>query len=270
MSKPEVLIQAVVIEGLSYGQAAARYNVSKTLVHRLHHRWLTEGDTAFLPRTSRPGSSPNQTPPEVTARIIQLRNELTSAGLDAGADTILAHLNRDGRAPSRATIWRILKRAGTITPQPQKRPRSSFIRFAADRPNQTWQSDFTHWALTSGKDTEIIGWLDDHSRYLLHLSAHARVSGKTVTDTFTVAALEHGFPASTLTDNGNDYTTKYAGGARGRGSANAFETLLALEGITQEQLKPNWHEDEIRRNPMPLVVSFPQCPWRDSNPQPFP
>ena len=238
MSKPEVLIQAVVIEGLSYGQAAARYSVSKTLVHRLHHRWLAGGAAAFAPRTSRPGSSPNQIPAVVTARIIELRNELTVAGLDAGADTILAHLQNDGHQPSRATVWRILKRAGTIVPQPQKRPRSSFIRFAADRPNQTWQSDFTHWALTTGQDTEIIGWLDDHSRFMLHLTAHRRVSGKTVTDTFTAAATEHGFPASTLTDNGNVYTTKYAGGARGRGSANAFETLLALEGITQKNGRP--------------------------------
>ena len=238
MSKPEVLIQAVVIEGLSYGQVAARYGVSKSLVHRLHHRWLIEGNTAFLPRSSRPSSSPNETPAEVTTRILQLRDQLTSAGLDAGADTILAHLGSDGSPPSRATIWRILRRADTITPQPQKRPRSSFIRFAAERPNQTWQSDFTHWALTDGRDTEIIGWLDDHSRYLLHLSAHRRVSGTTVTDTFNAAAGEHGFPTSTLTDNGNVYTTKYAGGAGGRGTANAFETLLALEGITQKNGRP--------------------------------
>ena len=51
MSKPEVLIQAVVIEGLSYGQATARYGVSKSLVHRLHHRWLVEGDLAFRARS---------------------------------------------------------------------------------------------------------------------------------------------------------------------------------------------------------------------------
>ena len=144
MSKPEVLIQAVVVEGLSYGQVAARYGVSKTLVHRLHHRWLIEGDTAFLPRSSRPASSPNQTPADVAARILQVRDQLTAAGLDAGADTIHAHLDTGSVRPSRATIWRILSRAGTITPQPQKRPRSSFIRFAAERPNQTWQSDFTH------------------------------------------------------------------------------------------------------------------------------
>ncbi len=233
-----MLIQAVVIEGLSYGQVAARYGVSKSLVHRLYHRWLDEGDAAFQARSSRPLSSPNRTSPGVSARILQLRDQLTAAGLDAGADTILAHLDRDGHTPSRATIWRILSRAGLVVPQPQKRPRSSFQRFAAERPNQTWQSDFTHWALTDGRDTEIIGWLDDHSRYLLHLSVHYRVSGKTVTDTFTAAALLHGFPASTLTDNGNVYTTKYAGGARGRGTANAFETLLALEGITQKNGRP--------------------------------
>lgn len=238
MSKPEVLIQAVVVEGLSYGQVAARYRVSKSLVHRLHHRWLAEGDLAFQARSSRPLSSPKQTAPEVIERILTLREELTGQGLDAGADTILAHLGNDGHGPSRATIWRILTRAGRVTPQPQKRPRSSYLRFAADRPNQTWQSDFTHWALTDGTDTEIIGWLDDHSRFLLHLSAHRRVTGKTVTDTFTAAACEHGFPSSTLTDNGNVYTTKYAGGARGRGTANAFETLLALEGITQKNGKP--------------------------------
>lgn len=233
-----MLIQAVVVEGLSYGQVAARYGVSKSLVHRLHHRWLAEGDTAFQPRSSRPLSSPNQTPAGVAARILQLRDQLTSAGLDAGADTILAHLDRDGQHPSRATVWRILRRSGQIVPQPQKRPRSSFLRFAAERPNQTWQSDFTHWALTGGQDTEIIGWLDDHARFLLHLSAHHRISGKTVADSFIAAASVHGFPTSTLTDNGNVYTTKYAGGARGRGSANAFETLLALEGITQKNGRP--------------------------------
>jgi hypothetical protein len=50
---------------------------------------------------------------------------------------------------------------------------------------------------------EVIGWLDDHARYLLNLSAHRRVTGRTVTDTFTAAAQEHGYPTSTLTENGS-------------------------------------------------------------------
>ncbi len=235
MSKAEVLIKAVTIQGLSYGETARRYGVAKSLVHRLHHRWIAEGDSAFQAHDRRPHTSPTRTPQRVRNRVLELRDQLTAKGLDAGADTIHSHLHHEGTSIGRTTIWRILSTSGRITPQPHKRPRSSWQRFNADRPNQTWQSDFTHWALADGTDIEIIGWLDDHSRFLLHLTAHRRVTGTTVTTTFTNTATEHGYPASTLTDNGMVYTTRKTAGAS---TANAFETLLALTGITQKNGRP--------------------------------
>jgi transposase InsO family protein len=240
VAKYEVLIKAVTVQGLSYRQVAARYGVSKSLVHKLHHRWLTEGEAAFEPQSRRPRSSPNRTPQIVRDRIEALRDEQVADGLDAGADTITEMLARESVTTSRATVWRVLTAAGRVAPQPQKRPRSSWRRFCADRPNELWQSDFTHVQLSTGHDVEVIGWLDDHSRYLLHLSAHRRVTGRTVTDTFTTAAQEHGYPAGTLTDNGMVYTTRLARGGRGRGdgTGNAFETLLADLGITQKNGKP--------------------------------
>ena len=50
----------------------------------------------------------------------------------------------------------------------------SYVRIQADMPNETWQSDFTHYRLTDGTDTEIITWLDDHSRYALHIKPQPR------------------------------------------------------------------------------------------------
>lgn len=240
MAKYEVLIKAVVVQGLSYRQVAARYGVSKSLVHKLHRRWLVEGEASFEPQSRRPRSSPNRTPDPVRERVLQMRDQLAADGLDAGADTIQEMLAREGVTISRTTVWRILTAAGRVTPQPQKRPRSSWRRFAADRPNELWQSDFTHVTLLGGTDVEVIGWLDDHSRYLLHLSAHHRVTGRVVTDTFTHAAETHGYPAATLTDNGMVYTTRLARGGRGRGdgAGNQFETLLADLGITQKNGKP--------------------------------
>jgi transposase InsO family protein len=241
VAKYEVLIKAVVLQGLSYGEVARRHGVSKTLVHKLHHRWLVEGDAAYEPRSRRPRSSPNRTTEIVRERVLAVRDQLVVDGLDAGADTISELLARDGIQVSRVTVWRILTTAGRVTPQPQKRPRSSWHRFVADRPNELWQSDFTHVFLTTGVEVEIIGWLDDHSRFLLHLTCHHRVTGRIVTDTFTATAREHGYPAATLTDNGMVYTTRYARGGRGRGDGaggNAFETLLALHGITQKNGKP--------------------------------
>ena len=64
------------------------------------------------------------------------------------------------------TIWRILSARGFVTPQPHKRPKGSYLRFAADQPNERWQPDITHWTLADGTDVEILNIIDDHSRLL--------------------------------------------------------------------------------------------------------
>jgi transposase InsO family protein len=58
-----------------------------------------------------------------------------------------------------------------VTAEPKKRPRSSNLRFAAELPNETWQSDFTHYRLATGADVEVLSWLDDHSRFALSVTA---------------------------------------------------------------------------------------------------
>ena len=139
-----------------------------------------------------------------------------------------------------STIARILTRQSLVEPQPKKRPKSSYIRFEAEQPNETWQSDFTHYRLTdgtaTGTDTEILTWLDDHSRYALHVTAHPRITGRIVVDTFTETAAQHGYPASVLTDNGLVYTTRFAGG---RGGRNGLETELQRLDIVQKNSRPN-------------------------------
>jgi len=92
VSKPEVLVRAVTVEKLSHGEVAKRNRVSKSLVHRLHHRWPIEGDRAFLPRSSRPYTSPTRTPATTRDRVLALRDQLTGDGLDAEPDTVHTHL----------------------------------------------------------------------------------------------------------------------------------------------------------------------------------
>ena len=97
--------------------------------------------------------------------IAGLRKDLAGQGLDAGPQTICWHLEHHHRiVVSPATVSRTLARQGLVTPDPAKRPKSSYLRFAAELPNECWQSDFTHYPLASGADTEILTWLDDHSR----------------------------------------------------------------------------------------------------------
>jgi len=147
--------------------------------------------------------------------------------------SIAARLQQEGLRPlAFSTIRRILTAAGLITPEPKKRPKSSYRRFQADQPNECWQSDFTHWQLADGTGVEIITWLDDHSRYLLATRAYRRVIGQAVIGTFLAAAERYGLPQSTLTDNGSVYTSRFTGGR------NGFEYLLASLGIAQKNGHP--------------------------------
>jgi transposase InsO family protein len=242
MSKARLVITALFVEKQTPAQVAARYGVHRSWVYRLKERYEAEGEAALEPRSRRPHSSPGSTPDTSVELVLRLRKQLADAGLDAGADTIGWHLTRHHRVTlARATINRILVRAGTVVPDPSKRPKSSYIRFEADQPNECWQSDFTHYRLTHpdgrpGHDCEIITWLDDHARYALHVSAHARVTAAVVLATFRRACDLHGYPASTLTDNGMVYTTRYAGG---RGGRNHLEHELRRLHIVQKNSRPN-------------------------------
>ena len=205
MSKAQLIILAVVSQGRSQAAVAREYEVSPGWVSRLIARYRAEGEAAFQPRSRRPKSSPNRVGEPVRDRICQLRGELTEQGHDAGADTIAFFLAKEQIEVSTATIWRVLRAAGLVTRSPKKKPRSAYKRFAAELPNQMWQSDFTHVRLDDGRDTEVITWLDDHSRYALNITAFRRVTVGDVDATFLTSIEKYGPPAATLSDNGKLY-----------------------------------------------------------------
>lgn len=237
MSKARLVITAVVVEGRRPAEVAQTYGVSRSWLYELVARYRAEGDRAFEPRSRRPRRSPRTTDPATVALIVGLRTELAADGLDAGCDTIVWHLeHHHGVRISRATVHRHLTNAGLIVPAPKKRPRSSYIRFQAEQPNEFWQADFTHYPITHGRDVEILCWLDDHSRYALSITAHTRVTAPIVLATFRACIDRDGPPASTLTDNGMVFTTRLAGG---RGGRNALESELVRLRIRQKNSRPN-------------------------------
>jgi hypothetical protein len=54
--------------------------------------------------------------------------------------------------------------------------KSAYFRSDAFLPNETRQTDFTRYRLAGGTDTEILTFIDDHSRYAL-ATIHRRVTG---------------------------------------------------------------------------------------------
>jgi len=233
-SKHRVVVLKIVAGQLTVTAAAAEYGLSRQYLHKLLARYRDEGLDGLAARSRAPLTSPQAVTDRVRERIVAHRLALTAAGTDAGPVTIAWHLTQEGlRAPSTSTIRRILHQSGLILPEPRKRPRSSYVRFEAAQPNETWQSDFTHWRLADETEVEILNWLDDHSRLLLSCTAHTPVTGRDVVDAFLAAVDEYGPPASTLTDNGRVYTARHSG------ARNAFEYVLTALNIRQKNGAPN-------------------------------
>jgi transposase InsO family protein len=212
---------------------AAATGRSKTWVHRHVALYRGGGDEALIPLKRGPKVSPHQTSARIEDEIVAWRKRLAEDGLDAGARTIAWHLGQNGTpVPALATIHRILRRRGFVTPQPQKRPRSSWKRFESDLPNETWQSDMTHWHLSEERQVEIINFIDDHSRAVLASVAVPVATAAEVVRIFYETAATYGLPASVLSDNGAIYTAAY------RGSHTGMEIELAALGITFKHGKP--------------------------------
>ena len=233
MDLARYVVEAVIREGRSYREVARSHGVSKSWVGKVLARYREGGEEAIRPRSKAPHRKPHRTPAELEDRIVKARKRLTKQGFDAGAATIHYHLAQEGIAPpSVSTIWRILRRRGFVTPQPHKRPRSSWIRFEAKLPNECWQSDVTTWKLSGGREVEIVNFLDDHSRLV---TASRVVPVATATGVLAIfrAALERwGPPAGVLTDNGCVYTAWH------RGGATAMEIELLHLGIEFRHSRP--------------------------------
>jgi len=234
MGMAQLVVTAVLVEGRSKSEVARTYGLSRRWVITLVQRYQALGDAGLEPRSRRPKRSPQRTPIAVENEIIEIRKTLAKAGHEAGAATIAFHLQRrHGTTPAVSTIWRILSDRGFVTPQPHKRPKSSYVRFEAAQPNERWQGDMTHWALTNGTTVEILNLIDDHSR--LCLTSHARpvIKATDVDRTFRRAADHYGNPASFLSDNGAIFTGRY----RNRGRV-ALEVTLNERGIAATHARP--------------------------------
>ena len=233
MDKGRFLIETHLRTGRSIAELAAAHGVHRSWLYKLLARCRAEGPAGLETRSRRPLHSPTRIAGDWEDQIVALRKELTDLGVDAGAATIQSHLaRRHDTVPSISTIWRVLKARGFVSPQPHKRPKSSYVRFAAELPNQCWQADVTHVAIADGTFLEVLNIIDDHSRLCVASRAFLTTRSPDVVRTMHRAAETRGYPASFLTDNGAIFTASF------RGGLGAMESELLSLGIGSKHSRP--------------------------------
>jgi transposase InsO family protein len=227
MDKGWFLIETHLRTGRSIKELAAAHDVSESWLFKLLRRYRLEGPDGLEPRSRRPKSSPSRIADLYEDEIVRVRKELTETGFDAGAETIHFHMSTPGRqVPSVSTIYRVLVARGFVVPEPHKRPKSSWIRFEADVPNECWQADVTHVEVAQGWVYEVLNIIDDHSRRCVASRAFVTTRAPDVVRTIHKAAERWGYPQRFLTDNGRIFTTPIGGGL-GATAAELFSLGIA-------------------------------------------
>jgi transposase InsO family protein len=201
-------VLAVVQDGWQVSEVAARLGVSRQSVHAWIARYEEGGLAALADRSHRPSSCPHQTPPEIEARICELRRLHPGWG----PRRIEHQLGREGTdpVPSRSAIYRCLRRHHLIELRRRRKRREDFRRWERDRPMQLWQMDVMGgvW-LTQGLELKIVTGVDDHSRFCVAAGLVTRATSKAVCAIFAEALGRWGIPDEVLTDNGKVFTGRF-------------------------------------------------------------
>jgi transposase InsO family protein len=215
------------------GELARAHGVHRSWLYKLLARYRWEGPSGLEARSRRPHHQPTRVRDRFEDEIVALRKELVDAGFDAGAATIHTHLSRRHETvPSVSSIWRVLRERGFVTPEPHKRPRSSYTRFVAEFPNGCWQADVTHVEVADGQVFEVLNVIDDHSRLCVASRVFVTTRSPDVVRTLHRAAARYGYPESFLSDNGAIFTASRVGGT------GAMEAELLSLGIVSKHSRP--------------------------------
>jgi len=207
---------------------AREHDVSRDWVHQVLRRLAAEGlNATLLPASRAPKKSPQAISPAIAELACQVRAELEKDGWDFGPISVQAKLRAMGvTPPSRATLARIFTRAGMVTPQPRKRPRTSYHRFVYPFPNDCWQMDAFETRLADGSKAVVFQLTDDHARYGIASRAAAAEAGADAVAVVKAGIQAHGVPTRLLTDNGSAFNMSR------RGQATALTTYLISLGVT--------------------------------------
>jgi transposase InsO family protein len=250
MDKGRFLIETHLRTGKPIAELARAHGVHRSWLYKLLARYRAEGEAGLELRSRRPHRSPTRIADVHEEAIVALRKELTDAGFDAGAATIHYHLSkRQAEVPSTSTIWRVLRARGFVTPQPHKRPKSSYRRFVAELPNECWQADVTHVATAAGAFLEVLNIIDDHSRLCVESRAFITTRSPDVVRALHRAGERFGYPESFLTDNGAIFT------ANTRGGVGAMEPALISLGIRSKHSRP-YHPQTCGKVELDAFVAY--------------
>jgi transposase InsO family protein len=203
------MVQDLTERGLSASEAAAKHGVSAVTARKWLGRYLADGASGLLDKSSRPAKSPRAIAPGVALAIVELRRKLL----------LQAHI-ASYMGVSKATVSRVLRRAG-LSRLSDLRPDEPVQRYEREHPGELLHIDIKKLGRFDKAGHRVtgdrrqrardIGWdyvfvaVDDHSR--VAFTQIYPQENRFSAESFLRAAVSHfkrwGVPVQrVLTDNG--------------------------------------------------------------------
>ncbi len=244
------MIACVIDRGWTIEATAERFQVDAKTVRKWRDRFVAEGSSGLLDRSSRPHRSPNATPDDCRRRIIELRQQRRWGAAHIGFEV--------GRASS--TVQNILTAEGLgRLDSGDRATKDSVVRYQRDRPGELvhvdvkklagipdgggWRIHGKGNAPTAKRST--VGYrflhsaLDDRTR-LVYSEIHANEQAVTAVGFWQRANAwfnAHGITVErVITDNGSCY------------KSHLWRDTLLAAGITPKRTRPFRHKPTARSN----------------------
>jgi transposase InsO family protein len=199
-------VRAVIADGETVTDVAARFGVSRKTVHQWLARYEEGGLENLADRSHRPRSCPHQMPAPVEVALVEMR----TAHPSWGPRRLSFELGRKGLTVTESAAYRALARLSLIDPE-ARRPRDrKWRRWERGAPMELWQMDVVGgFVLADGRRVKVLSGVDDHSRFCVSAHVMVRETSAKVCDGLRKALETHGMPEQILTDNGKVFTGRF-------------------------------------------------------------
>ena len=245
----------------SVTELADRFGVSRPTVYSWIERFREGGAEALADRSRAPKRSPQQTPPEVEALIVEARQ----AHPTWGPRKLLPYLARrhpDLCLPAPSTAGAILARHGLTK---KRRPRRSAKHpgsapLVTTAPNQVWTADFKgQFKTRDGLLCYPLTVCDAHSRFVLGCTGLPSVKQHGAKKQFERLFAAYGLPSAIRSDNGVPFATQALCGLS-RLSVWWLKLGIAHDRITPGQPQQNGRHERMHKT---LKAETARPPERD-------
>jgi len=222
-------VQLYLEEGIPSKIVAQEVGVSLAAIHKWAQYYRERGEAGLR----KPWASAREARRKLSPVVGDEIRAMKRAHPEYGVRRIAQYLKRLLFLPgSHETVRKTLHEAKLIPPV-RKKPRRNPSKprfFERSTPNQMWQSDIFPFKL-GGEYAYLIGFIDDHSRYITALEVFRSQTADNVMEVYRRGVGAYGAPKEMLTDNGRQYTNW-----RGK---TAFEKELAKGRVHHFRSSPH-------------------------------